>query len=244
VGIGSAGSMDILDPVNWRFRSVQVDDKTYDLYFDATIEDGWYVYSQDVADGGPIPTIFTFQENPDVVFELEKPEEISDHMTEGIDKIFQVYVKKFKKEVTFRTRVKVNRENAALRGALEFQTCDDEKCLAPDEREFQFSLSGKGGEGKELGVEDAIGIAGMEYKIESVDIENPVNDCGKEKASDEEKESRGLWYFLLLGMGGGLIALLTPCVFPMIPLTVSFFTKGSKDKKKGIFNAVIYAHSI
>lgn len=242
IDLGINKSADILDPVKWRFRSVQVDDKTYDLFFDATIEDGWYVYSQDVADGGPIPTTFEFEENPNILFEEEKPVETSSYAKEGIDEIFKVYVKKYQKEVSFRTRVNVKGNETALKGVLEFQTCDHEKCLAPTDIEYSFPLTGAGGTGEELVPDKGriIDPDDSEYIISTVDVDNPVNDCGNGTSSKEEKESKGLWYFLILGIGGGLIALVTPCVFPMIPLTVSFFTKGSKDRRKGIMNAVIY----
>ena len=120
-------------------------------------------------------------------------------------------------------------------------TCDDEKCLPPDEVDFQFTLTGDA-QAATPTVANTNGLKAVDQIIPSIKETYiaPLGNCG------EEEVVRGqswLWTFIL-GFAGGLLALLTPCVFPMIPLTVSYFTKGSKDKKKGFANALIYALSI
>jgi len=229
----------ILDPVNWSMRSLKTGENTFDLFFNATIEDGWYIYSQDVEEGGPEPTTIEFTENKNVKFLSEKAIEKSDYPKEGFDKLFDMDIKKFAKAVEYKMPIKVNGEKEKLSGYLIFMTCNDEMCLPPEEIEFEFDLSKE--ETIDLGLIPAGDLPintgeGSKYKIESVDVDNPINDCGIE----EEREGKGIWGIFILGFLGGLVALLTPCVFPMIPLTVSYFTKGSGDRKKGIFNALLY----
>jgi len=118
-------------------------------------------------------------------------------------------------------------------------TCDDEKCLPPEYIDFEFDFTKD--QTIDLGfLEGGIipgdgNVGDSPYEIATVDVNNPVNDCGK-----EEQKGKSLWGIFILGFLGGLVALLTPCVFPMIPLTVSFFTKGSGNRTKGIFNAILY----
>jgi len=229
----------ILDPVNWSMRSLKTGENTFDLFFDAKIEDGWYIYSQDVDEGGPVPTGIEFNENKNVTFLSEKPVETSKHAKEGFDKLFDMNIKKFAKAVEYKISIKVKGEKEKLAGYLTFMTCDDEKCLPPEDVDFEFDLSKE--ETIDLGFIPAGELPlnagkGGKYKIESIDVNNPINDCGVK----EEKEGKGIWSIFILGFLGGLVALLTPCVFPMIPLTVSYFTKGSDKKQKGIFNALLY----
>jgi len=236
----ASGDQGILDPVSWGMRSVKTGENTFDLFFDAAIEDGWYIYSQELEEGGPEPTTFEFTENKNVVFLAEKPVEKSDakNVKEGFDKLFEMQIKKFAKATEYKMPIKVNGSNEKLSGYLLFMTCNDEMCLPTEEIEFEFDLSKE--ETIDLGFIPAgdlpADVSGSKYKIESVDVDNPINDCGTE----EEKQGKGIWGIFILGFLGGLVALLTPCVFPMIPLTVSYFTKGSGDRKKGIFNAILY----
>lgn len=235
-GVGQSG---ILDPVKWTIKSLKGKDDVYELSFTAKIEEGWYVYSQDVDDNGPVPTSIEFEENEQVEFLQEKLSEKSEHVKEGFDKLFDMQIKKFAKQVEYTTQVKAKSADAKLAGTVGFMTCDDEKCLPPEYIDFEFDF--KKDQTIDLGfLEGGIipggDVAGdSKYKIASIDINNPVNDCGK-----EEEKSKSIWGIFILGFLGGLVALLTPCVFPMIPLTVSYFTKGSSTRSKGIFNALLY----
>ena len=230
----------ILDPVNWSMRSVKTAENSFDLFFNATIEDGWYIYSQEVEEGGPEPTAIEFTENKNVKFLLAKSIETSKHTKEGFDKLFDMDIKKFAKAVEYKMPIKVNGIKEKLSGYLVFMTCDDEKCLPPEEIEFEFDLS------KEQTIDLGVIPVGdlptnlgkdSKYVIENVDVNNPINDCGTE---EEQQGGKGIWGIFILGFLGGVVALLTPCVFPMIPLTVSYFTKGSDNRKKGVFNALLY----
>ncbi len=238
--IGINKQSGILDPVKWTIKSLKGKDGVYQLSFTAKIEKGWYVYSQDVDDNGPVPTSIEFEENDQVEFLQEKLTEKSEHVKEGFDKLFDMHIKKFAKEVKYTTQVKPKNDKAKLAGTVGFMTCDDEKCLPPEYIDFEFDLTAD--QTIDLGLLEGGGLLPLDgnaedskYKIASVDVNNPVNDCGK-----EEEEGKSIWGIFILGFLGGLVALLTPCVFPMIPLTVSYFTKGSENRTKGIFNAILY----
>ncbi|MBK8473507.1 MAG: thioredoxin family protein [Sphingobacteriales bacterium] len=212
---GTMGQGGIFTPVHWSFSQEKISDNTVALLLTAKLDPGWYVYSQTVDGVGPVPTSFLFDPNPDISIE-GKPEEISQHRKEGADPVFGgINIVKYSDEVVFKQMVRLNNPNATLNGKLRYMTCDDTKCLPPDSTTFSFKF-GNGGA--------AAAIA-----------ETNTN------SSDQAKTPWGIFFG---GFAGGLFALLTPCVFPMIPLTVSLFTKRSKDRRKGIIDALIYAFSI
>ncbi|MGB1205265.1 MAG: protein-disulfide reductase DsbD domain-containing protein [Chitinophagales bacterium] len=233
----SSKKQEILEPVKWAYTINKADaDGEYNLDFTAKIDDGWYVYSQDIkeAEEGPLPTLFTFDKNEAVEFLSEKPEEISDHKKDAVDPIFKMRVKKYGKEVTFRQKVKMA-EGTPITGNFRYMTCDDARCLFPQPEEFSFNKKAK--------VVDA--ATKEKNKVKSAALNDQfktvITDCGQTTSSEE---SNTPWMIFFFGFLGGFAALFTPCVFPMIPLTVSFFTKQSKDRAAGIRNALIYALSI
>jgi thiol:disulfide interchange protein DsbD len=232
------------EPVKWTISSAAVGDGVYEVRFLATILDGWSVYSQqNYGDMGPWPTTIAVDSLPGVE-RMGAVDETGAKVIDGHDPVFDMPVKKFKGSATFTQRLRVNDPAIPVTGRFEYMTCDDEMCLPPATVYF---ILGVGTGAYELGDVSFdpndpkfAGIAtrtdAAELKISSVDLENPVvRDEGKRT---EEKNSL-LWIFLL-GFIGGLVALLTPCVFPMIPLTVSFFTKSSTDRASGLKNALTY----
>jgi len=238
---GMGQSTGILDPVKWKMKSVKVSEGVYNLSWRAAIEDGWYVYSRDIEEGGPVPTTFIFEDNKSITFKNKKLKESGPKMKEGEDPIFGMFLRKYAEELEYTTQVKVAGANTKLAGSLEFMTCDASRCLPPELIDFEFNLEGEGQEvdlGFIGGSEVPTNGVGGKYKIASVDLANPVNDCGEEDTGNTSE--KGILTIFFLGFLGGLVALLTPCVFPMIPLTVSFFTKSNKSKTKGIINALTY----
>jgi thiol:disulfide interchange protein len=231
-------------PVAWSISSSTVGEGVYEVRFQATIQEGWSVYSQqNYGDMGPWPTTIEVDSFPGVE-RLGIVEETGSKVIDGHDPVFDMPVKKFKGSATFIQRLRVKDAATPVTGRFEYMTCDDEMCLPPATVYF---ILGVGTGTYELGDVSFdpndpkfAGIAtrsdAAELKITTVDLENPVvRDEGKRT---EEKNSL-LWIFML-GFVGGLVALLTPCVFPMIPLTVSFFTKSSTDRISGLRNALTY----
>ncbi|MCW5520604.1 thioredoxin family protein [Aureitalea sp. L0-47] len=202
----------VLQPVKWSNDVKKTGDDTLELIMTATIEMGWYLYSQDIPDGGPIPTSFTF-ENENNDFELIGDVEES-NPDRKFDKIFEMDLAYFSGEATFVQKVKIlNPDLNVINGSVDFQSCDDEKCIF-DLAEFVFEVSEGGSATLEAEDEDLV--------------------------TGGDDSNRGLWAIFIIAFLSGFAALLTPCVFPMIPLTVSFFTKQSENRAKGIKNAILY----
>ncbi len=235
----------ILDPVTWSLQAEKSADDEYSLLFTAEIESGWTIYSQFTDENGPVPTLFEYNESEGISF-LGQTEELS-KKKEGPDPVFDgaVVIKFVENPVLFRQKVKVADLKQTLEGVLVFMTCDDERCLPPSEVPFKVSFNPLQAQ---IGAEATTGeaIAAMPIDAATADglftmdpskLQAPLQNCGPQTA---EIKNASIWSIFFLGLIGGLIALLTPCVFPMIPLTVSFFTKSSKNRAKGIQNALLY----
>ena len=201
----------IFDPVKWDFSQKKISENEIELSFKATIDKGWYVYSQDAGEG-PVSTEFTF-ESSDNFSLLEKVNEQTP--LEEFDPNFDAILRYFKNEAVFTQLIQVSSaEDFQINGEVYFMTCDSTQCLPPEALEFTFNIDG-------------------------------INEDLISSTSDtNESSSKSMWALFFIAFLSGFAALLTPCVFPMIPLTVSFFTKQSKTKARGIINAVIYGISI
>lgn len=231
--------------VNWTITSTQAGPDVWDLLFKADIADGNYMYSQlNDPNIGPLPTVFTFDSIPGVTATLplkESAKELIDHPDEMWD---GAVIKKFKGWVGFSANVR-STAGTVVTGSFEYQTCNDRFCEMPELVYFKVDLAANTAEmgtisfkGSSLKARDTTGVKRLceEYILPQVDLANPVITCG----IVPDKETKSLWGIFILGFIGGLLALLTPCVFPMIPLTVSFFTKGSENRATGIRNALTY----
>ena len=240
--------------------------RKYEISYKAVIDKGWHVYSQhlDPEKIGPVPTSFEIDKEVSGVAELmevSEPEAIVHY-----DPNFKMDLSYFEDEVIFKQKIILKDQPGIFKGWLEFMVCDDKECLPPEYVDFEIDLSSGQQVIEDLmGDADDSKYCNSLYKLEHVDVnepyslqaglnssennidasENQESSTGvKEEKEDTEEETEITWGSLLLalfaGFGGGLIALVTPCVFPMIPLTVSYFTKGSKDKKKGKIRAFTY----
>ena len=222
----------IEDPVEWSFSYDSISQDSYILTIKAKIERGWNIYSQFVNPDGPIPTSFVFEESEDfkLVGIVNEPNPNTKY-----DPVFQMDLSSFQDEVVFTQEIKLlNKVLPKIKGELEFMACNEKMCLPPDYVDMIFDLKKKDKSDLENSLDSINKTEANKYKISSIDLENPASDCG------EKKTEKSLWGIFLLGIVGGFIALLTPCVFPMIPLTVSFFTKGSDNRSKAVFNAGLY----
>jgi thiol:disulfide interchange protein DsbD len=225
----------ILDPVTWTIDLIE-DGEEAKLVFKAVMEKGWNVYSQHTSDDGPVPTEIVYEFKEGVALAENNTE--SGYRKEGPDPLFDgVNVIKFldKEPFIITQNLKILDKDKPLSGYLTYMTCNDKTCLPPQDVEFTF-LDSSDESGTSLAkIEGDI----IDQFIPSLNegYKNPVADCGT-----TSKAGSGLLWTFLFGFIGGLFALLTPCVFPMIPITVSFFTKDTN--RKGWVNGLIYGLSI
>jgi thiol:disulfide interchange protein DsbD len=227
-------------PVKWAFESKKISDTEYDLILKAVMANGWSTYSQFIKGDGPSATEINFAKDANVTLQGAAKE--SGHVVEGFDKVFGMNIKKFKDEAIFTQRVKVADASKPVKGYVSFMTCDNTKCLPPTDVDFTFNLGADTNTGSvpPVTLPDDPNRKGTFDSKRNISLENPTQVCGFE----DTVVDKGLWWVFFAGFLGGLFALLTPCVFPMIPLTVSFFTKSSTTRAKGISNAILYGLSI
>ena len=244
-----SGSAQIYEPVNWDFSKKQISENTYELTFVADIDEGWAIYSNDIYNNGvdcdieicPIPVSFVFNESKGLFNFMGEIIEEDTNKKVSQDPIFLMEVTKFEKQAVFRQTIEITSEDFKLTGYLTFMTCDDTKCLPPTDVEFSFNF----GEPKEDNAttsqskEDISKNNMFLYGFLPEDIVQQEANCNSVKSTVVKDKDRSLFNIFLLGLIGGFLALLTPCVFPMIPLTVSFFTK-KNENENGIYNAVLY----
>ncbi|MBE9512285.1 MAG: thioredoxin family protein [Bacteroidetes bacterium] len=207
----------ILDPVSWEFVYNKTGKMQYELVFTAKIENRWHLYSQDIPDGGPIPTSFSINESDN--FELVgNVEEISE-AEEKYDSSFDMNLKLFSDKAVFIQKVKLISDGpVTISGSVEYMSCDDQRCLPPKDEEFEFVLE--------------------------------PNDASRAKTIIDSSETKStgnrssLLGFFFLSILAGFAGILTPCVFPMIPMTVAFFSRGDISRGKSLAQAIIFGLSI
>ena len=220
------------NPVTWTTQAKQIDSLTYDVVITAIIEEKWHLYATEMPEDGPLPTEFTFQDSTPI-----GPLTHSELIT-GYDPIFEMELSYFDIKANFyQTLVVADESVQDIKVNLIYQACDDKLCIFRDE-ELLIPLSG---DSQEQQSEDLTALTAESVKKLKIELKNADLLT---TSSDKNTNSSSFWNIFLLGFFGGLIALLTPCVFPMIPLTVSFFTKQSSIKREGLTNALLYAFFI
>jgi len=230
----TAQAQEVLDPVSWDVSLEQKSDSNYIIKLKASIDAGWHIYSQEEAEIelGPIPTEFLYNHSDSTFTLVGKT--IEPDIKPIYDPVFEADIVYFGDTAEFTQEIKVtNPDNLIITAEVYYTVCDDEKCLPPETKRFELDLNSG---------ESSV-AAGAE--VTESDIEKTkaliLDIKGKEKFETvEEKKEKSYLTIFLLGFIGGLIALLTPCVFPMIPLTVSFFTKSAKNRQNGLANAIMY----
>ncbi len=213
----------IHDPVKWESEVNQVSEDEYELVINAFIEDHWHLYSQELPKGGALPTVFIYEEAGEK-YELLGDTKESESITE-YDKVFEMDLTYFAYHATFTQNIKVTDSTlGSIKAKVEYQACDDETCIF-DTKDLEFVIN-------PAQVSEASEVATVEGdEIAEEELLNP-------------EEKRSFWGIFIIAFLSGFAALLTPCVFPMIPMTVSFFTKQSKTRAAGIRNAIFYGISI
>lgn len=241
----------VLEPVKWSFSVKNETSDEATLVLSATIEKHWHLYSQFIKDGGPVPTSFTFKPSGDYksIGKVKEPKPI-----EMYDKNFDMDLLYFNDKVSFTQKIKkLNNQPFTVTGTLEYMTCDDEKCLPPSEVDFDFRLNTNAGAvASETKVAPVTGGADSAHHItedvavaqDTQRLQTDSSELALNTGNSPIDKDSSLWVFFWLSFMAGLLAILTPCVFPMIPMTVSFFMSDKAHKAKARFQAIVYGLSI
>ena len=211
-------SAQIYDPVKWDFSYEKKGDKQYDLIFNATIDKGSHIYSIDIPAGGPIPTSFSFDTLQGFRL-LGKTFEVTKPV-EVLDEAFGFKIKTFSNTAEFRQKITAVESSFTVKGVVNFMACNNATCSPPKDVDFSIQIKDN--------------------------TESQIIESSNNTAVDSEpiKSNRGLLKFFLISLLAGFAGVLTPCVFPMIPMTVAFFSQGSENRSKAVFKALVFGISI
>lgn len=252
----------IQEPVKFKTEWKNVSATEVEVVFTATIDPGWHVYSTDLGDGGPISA--TFNTDKLVGAELSGKLRPVGKEVSSFDKLFEMNVRYFEHTAQFVQKLRLTGGDYQMTGYLEYGACNDENCLPPTQVEFSFSGKADGAAAATPAGDAAapsvtpvdtasaaatIGVIGGADGPTSIQVSDngwwsPVIDELSALGEPVSQEDMSWLYIFITGFVGGLLALFTPCVWPIIPMTVSFFLKRSKDKKKGVRDAWTYGASI
>ena len=258
------------DPVHFKSELKQISGTEAEIVFTATIDDGWHVYSTDLPDGGPISATFNVDkiEGAELVGKLTPVGKEENKF----DQMFQMQVRFFEHNAKFVQKLKITGATFSIEGYMQYGACNDQNCLPPTD--VNFSFKGKGdakaaaatpapskkdeavatetSEAQEAdtlaadatAANDSVAAGAHAAVSGDSDLWTPVIKELNVFDNHTESSNNSWLYIFFAGFVGGLIALFTPCVWPIIPMTVSFFLKRASDKKKGIRDAWTYGASI
>ena len=237
--ISQTTAQGFLDPVSWEVSLKQNTDDLYTITMEAVLEEKWHLYSQVEPEMGPdeigpIATEFSYNTS-DTSFVLVG-QTIEPEVSPVYDPIFEMDIIFFDNYAVFTQQIRViNPDNLEIEVAIYYSVCDDKQCLPPESKVFKIGLGDK---------KAAAQLANITQEDLDKSAKLSIALKGIEKYEAQDQQEKTFLTIFFLGFIGGLIALLTPCVFPMIPLTVSFFTKSAKNKKIGMRNAILYGFFI
>lgn len=246
-GLGG-GHGQILDPIAWKATVTDNDVASATIKITAVIDDGWHLYSLDLPEDGPNATTIDFDLPQGVTLDgrlvpSKKP-------TEKYDEMFALNLSWWEHSVTFTQKVRIADEKTHTMGiSVSFQGCDDQTCIAPKTQQLEVEV-GTGPEAVKEVVADTVAAAlpgesaPVEEEKPQADWWAPVTFSEADMPARTDVSGSPWWLIFIWGFGGGLLALLTPCVWPMIPMTVSFFLKKSGSRGKSVRDAMIYGLSI
>ena len=254
----------IQEPVKFKTELKTISDTEAQIVFTGNIDAGWHVYSTDLPSGGPFSATFNVEkiQGAELMGKLTpQGKEI-----ENFDKVFEMKLRYFENTATFVQKFKITDASYQIEGYLEYGACNDENCLPPTEVPFSFSGKGNAATATVATSETKAETVNQPAAENSVAEATAIDSAATVALSDNETSVQDYWtpvikelnsygettsqqdrswiYIFFAGFIGGLLALFTPCVWPIIPMTVSFFLKRSKDKKKGIRDAWTYGASI
>lgn len=238
------GTAQIVEPVKWSSSVVKVSDIELDLIISASIENNWHLYSQFTPEGGALPLVFTFKNQKGNYQLIGKTKE--GKYKKSFNEIFEIEEYYFQTSAKFTQRIKIlNSKLKTISLLADGQACIDGKCVQT-EGNLVFNLP----EIKATEANSGLALDSVSKPTDSVattetdTTKQTVAPVKNSNNATPNKEEKSLWTIFFLAFLGGFAALLMPCIFPMIPMTVSFFTKQSKTKAEGIRNAIIYGLAI
>jgi thiol:disulfide interchange protein len=243
-----SGFTQIQNPVTWKYSVVQVSDGNYLLKFTAKIQPHWHIYNQSVNDEGPVPTSFQFEKNPNykkdgMVKELSKGEVL-------YDSSFMLKLRIFSNEAVFEQKIIPKTKTPfTIKGTLTYMCCNNRQCLAPKNVDFSFNIPATKSviESKpdvpkvaviDSGINDQKKVTSDTSTVKTIVNSKPVQGTGK------PEDNGSLWSFFLIAFITGLAGIFTPCVYPMIPMTVSFFMRDEKKRSAGMLKGIMFGISI
>lgn len=258
------------NPVSWSTKVKELGNNTFQIIFEASIEDGFHMYDMGPYTGGPNATTFTFEQNGDIEL-IGKPEYITKPVKTQ-DAMFGMQIGSFEGIAQIGQKVRIKSEKAVLKANVEWMSCNDQSCIPPTDEDFTIQLNGIAATSVVANKENNSSIAGQtqdasqeataenaanqDAEVENASEQNAEQNAEQDAVSEQEstigqdaqsnmqpesqQKGGSIWSLILQALAWGIAALATPCVFPMIPMTVSYFIKGSDNKAKGRFRAFMY----
>ena len=237
----------VLEPVTWSFGTEKTGENKFDIVMTAEIDNGWHLYAMDIAEGGPIATSFTFEEPSG--YALEGKPVATDKPEVKFDNSFGMDIGMHSVRAGFRQKITVTQYPATVKGFVTFTSCDDKQCLPPRDIDFSLVIKGNGtapASADKTNADESVVTTAQQSTGNTTLITAAQGDNSSQtvKASSGERSRKGFLKFFLLAMLAGFAGILTPCVFPMIPMTVAFFSQGAEKKGSAIGKALVFGLTI
>lgn len=233
----------ILTPVKWENRIKLINDNEAVVTFKATIDDGWHLYSTQLPEDGPIPTTVKWETLTGATLDGQLTPSRPPH--EEVDMIFHLKLGWWEKNVTLTQKLKItDPKSYSISGYIRYMACNDQTCLPPQNEQFSFTGNATPVTSQQDSATVITHTKSASFNPTDNPLWKPVNINDDSKGHNNASATKSLWYIFFGGFIGGLLALLTPCVWPMIPLTVSFFLKKSGSRARSVIDAFIYGISI
>lgn len=239
-----------MNPAKWKYEVKTISDNEAELQFTVSLENNWHIYSQHTDENGPIGLSFSFDKTNDYTL-VGNVAEPKPH--EEFDEMFKCTIRSFSGTVVFRQKIKIKTTNDfKVTGVMSYQLCNDGSCIAPEDIDFSFNVKGAKAtvavaennttevEATEE-VEEEVADTAVAVADETTAVAETVS---ADQTIPEEGKSDSVLLIFLTSFGVGLITLLTPCVFPMIPMTINFFMNSGENRKKGMRQAMVFGLSI
>lgn len=251
----------VVEPVQWDISHKQIEANKLVLTFTATIENGWHLYGTDIPENGPIPTSVHYSDSS-VIQNITKLKP-SNSPKKKYDPNFDMKLPLLNDQVVFTQTLTLTDEDASVKGFIEYMGCDNEQCIPPQQEQFDF---GSGNQVKSTSKDKETSSATQTSQLNKQYEGSQFNQASAQapdtsstsastqqeaqktisEATDSDSDSgkRSLWLFAVFAFLGGLAGILTPCVFPMIPMTISFFMQNNKNRIQSILSSLVFGISI